>query len=115
LAELKTDTDKVNFYNEKIEELKSKSEEIKNLSEPALNFAIGNSRVDVFGWPGMVNFFKTPDIDEKGIEKIAEQTITGVGKYVEHLKTDSPPSLDYWNLDDTKYFQDSLANKRLGK
>jgi hypothetical protein len=45
---------------------------------------------------------------------MAQQTITGMGKYVEHLKIDSPPSLDYWNLDDTKYFKDSSANKRLG-
>lgn len=113
MAELKTDTDKVNFYNQKIEELKTKSEEVKDLSEAALDFAMRHSREDVFGWPGMVNFFKTPDIDGKGIEKIAEQTIKGTGKYIEHLKTDSPPSLDYWNLDDTKYFKDSAANKRL--
>jgi hypothetical protein len=113
LTELKTDTDKVNFYNEKIKELKDKSEEVKNLSEPALDFAIGNSREDVFGGFGMINFSKTPDIDEKGIEKMAEQTISGIGKYVEHLKTDSPPSLEYWNFDNTKYFQDSTANKRL--
>jgi len=110
LAELKTDTDKVNFYNQKIAELKEKSEVVKGLSEAALEIALSNARGNIFPPFGMINFFKQPDIDEKGIEKIAEQTISGVGQYVERLKSVPIESLNNMDLDSSKSFKESGAN-----
>jgi hypothetical protein len=113
LAELKTDTQKVEFYNKKIEELRAKAEETKDLSKIAADLVMGDARSNIFPPFGFINFIKTPDIDEKGIEKLAEQTIKGTAPYIDRLEKSAPNILEKYGIQEEKEFLDSKANTEL--
>ena len=113
MADLKTDTEKVEFYNKKIEELRAKAEETKDLSKVAADLVIGDARSNIFPPFGFINFIKTPDIDEKGIEKLAEQTIKGTAPYIDRLEKSAPNTLEKYGIQEEKEFLDSKANAEL--
>ena len=116
--DLSTGTKRVEYYNEKVKELKASNPELAEVTPAAFDIASDIARRQVFGGFGMINFPEDPRNqlgDPKVIDETAEKVIFGTARFIGDLKKDSPKDLIHMGIDSFRGFDNSkAANDLLG-
>lgn len=114
--DLSTDTKRVEYYNQKVEEFRKENPNVSEVSEKAFDSARSYAQQGVFPPLGFIAFpgdseKHTPD--EMGIGVAAGNVLFGAARFLDGLKKDSPGVLIEKGIDTYKGFDDSAAVNEL--
>jgi len=116
--DLSNGTKRVDYFNEKVKELKESKPEVAEVPPAAFDIARRYALQSAFPPFGMINFPEEPGNpmgDPKKIEDTAEKVIFGAARFISSLQKDSPEDLMQRGIDTFKGFDDSKAvNDLLG-
>jgi len=113
--DLSTDTKKVDYYNQRVEELRKDRFEVAEIPAPAFDIAKRYAQQGVFQPFGMINFVDEPGKtkDQQFIDRAAERVIFGATHFVKELKNYTPDQLLDKGIDTFGSFERSDSVKAL--
>jgi len=113
--DLSTDTKKVEYYNQRVEELRKDRFEVAEIPAPAFDIAKRYAQQGVFQPFGMINFVDEPGKtkDQGFIDRAAERVIFGATHFVKELKNYTPDQLLDKGIDTFGSFERSDSVKAL--
>lgn len=113
--DLSTDTKKVDYYKQRVEELRKDRFEVAEIPAPAFDVAKRYAQQGVFQPFGMINFVDEPGKtkDQQFIDRAAERVIFGATHFVKELKNYTPDQLLDKGIDTFGSFERSDSVKAL--
>ena len=114
--DLSTDTKRVDYFNQQVQEFKESNPEVAEASPGAFDIARRYAQQSIFPPFGLISFPEDPKNllgDEGKIKEAAERVIFGSSRFISSLKKDSPMDLMNKGIDTYKGFDDSAAVNEL--